>query len=128
MATTAEQSIAQVRAEGDAQYRELLAYVTGAGSRRASAYEAELRVFRSVLALGRTLLRLFFEQRAADRPVGPVVATDGTVLTCHDRRPVTYLSVFGKVVFRRHAFTAPGQAVVCPLDAELSLPERCYSD
>jgi hypothetical protein len=125
MASTAEQSIAQRQIEGEQQYRALLAYVTGAESRTASAYEAELRVFRSVLALGRTLLRLFFEQRAAERPVGPVV---GTELAYHDRRPVTYLSVFGKVVFRRHAFTAPGQAVVCPLDAELSLPDRCYSE
>ena len=41
---------------------------------------------------------------------------------------MTYLSVFGKIVFRRQAFVAAGQAVVCPLDAELSLPERCYSD
>jgi hypothetical protein len=128
MAITAEQSIAQRQAESDEQYRDLLAYVLGAGSQRASAYEAELRVFRGVLALGRTLLRLFFEQRAAARPTGPVLATDGTVLAYHDRRPVTYLSVFGKMVFRRHAFVAPGQAVVCPLDAELSLPARCYSD
>ena len=124
MATTAEQSIAQ----GDEQYRELVAYVTGAGSRTASAYDVELRVFRGVLALGGTVLRLFFESRAAERPVGPVTGSDGMVLAYHDRRPVTYLSVFGKIAFRRHAFAAPGQATVCPLDAELSLPERCYSD
>lgn len=128
MATTAEQRIAQGRAEGDEQYRGLLAYVLGSESRAASGYEAELRLFRGVLALGRTLLRLFFEQRAAERPVGPVPAADGTVLAYHDRRPVTYLSVFGKLVFARHAFAAPGQAMVSPLDAELSLPERCYSD
>ena len=124
MAPTAEQSIAQ----GDEQYRELLAYVTGAGSRTASAYEVELRIFRGVLALGRTLLRLFFESRAATRPAGPVVGVDGRRLAYHDRRPVTYVSVFGKLVFWRHAFAAPGQAVTCPLDAEVSLPERCYSD
>src|SRR2546421_4013138 len=124
MTPPAEQSIAQ----GDEQYRALLNYVTGAGSRTASAYDVELRVFRGVLALGGTLLRLFFESRAATRPAGPVVSPDGTVLAYHDRRPVTYLSVFGKLVFWRHAFAAPGQAMVCPLDAELSLPERCYSD
>ena len=128
MAITTGQSIAQREAEGAEQYRELLAYVTGAASDRASAYEAELRVFRGVLALGRTLLRLFFERRAAARPAGPVVASDGTPLGYHDRRPVSYLSVFGKLVFRRHAFAATGHGVVCPLDAELSLPERCYSD
>jgi len=128
MAATADQSIAQRQVEGDEQYRALLAYVTGAGSRSASAYEVELRVFRGVLALGGTLLRLFFESRAATRPAGPVSGADGTVLAYHDRRPVTYLSVFGKITFARHAFTAPGQAMVYPLDAELSLPARCYSD
>ena len=128
MTPTAEQSIAQRQVEGEQQYWGLLAYVTGAESRTASAYEVELRVFRSVLALGRTLLQVFFETRAAERPAGPVLGTNGTELAYHDRRPVTYLSVFGKIVFRRHAFVAAGQAVVCPLDAGLSLPERCYSD
>jgi hypothetical protein len=128
MAPTAEQSIAQSQAEGAAQVRELLAYVTGVGSRTASAYDVEVRIFRGVLALGGTLLRLFFESRAAERPSGPVVGADDTVLAYHDRRPVTYLSVFGKLVFWRHAFAAPGQAMVYPLDAGLSLPERCYSD
>jgi len=128
MTPTAGQSIAQQREQGDEQYRELLAYVTGVGSRTASAYDVEVRIFRGMLALGGTLLRLFFESRAAERPSGPVVGADDTVLAYHDRRPVTYLSVFGKIVFDRHAFAAPGQAMVFPLDAELSLPERCYSD
>src|SRR5688500_7664171 len=128
MTTTAEQSIAQRQVEGEQQYGELLAYVRGGASRTATAYEVEERIFRSVLAMGRTMLRLFFESRAAVRPPGPVPGADGAELTYHDRRPVTYVSVFGKLVFRRHAFTAPGQGVVCPLDAELSLPERCYSD
>src|SRR5262245_47824715 len=126
MAITAEQSIAQRQAEGEQQYRELVAWVLGAGSDRASAYEAELRVFRAVLALGRTVLRLFFERRAADRPAGPVPGAEDPVLAYHGQRPTTYLSVFDKVVFRRHAFWASGSGVVCPLDAELSLPERCY--
>jgi hypothetical protein len=128
MAVTAEQSITQRLDEGEQQYRGLLAYVTGAETRTAGAYEVELRVFRGVLALGRTLLRVFFETRAVERPAGPVLGTTGTELAYHDRRPVTYLSVFGKIVFRRHAFVAAGQAVVCPLDAELSLPARCSSD
>ena len=84
--------------------------------------------FRSVLAMDQTLLQLFFESRAAARPAGPVRGADGTELAYHDRRTVRYRSVFGKVVFRRHAFWGPGQGVVCPLDGELSLPERCYSD
>jgi hypothetical protein len=49
-------------------------------------------------------------------------------LKYHNLRQTTYFSVFGKVRFRRHYFYAPGHAGVCPLDAELSLPPRCYSD
>jgi len=109
MTPTAEQRIAQSRLVGDEQYRELLAYVTGVDSRTMGAHDAEVRIFRGVLALGGTLLRLFFESRAAERPAGPVTGVEGTALTYRDRRPVTYLSVFGKLVFERHGFTAPGQ-------------------
>ena len=35
--------------------------------------------------------------------------------------------MFGKVRCARHYFTSIGQEGVCPLDADLSLPERCYS-
>ena len=88
----------------------------------------ELTLFRRLLALGAALLRLFFVTRAAGRPAEPVTAPDGTRLTSHDQRPTTYYSVFGQVRFERHYFTAPGQEGYCPLDAELSLPARCYSD
>lgn len=128
MAPTAEQRIAQSRVAGDQQYQQLVAYALGAASRTASAYEAELHIFRGIQQLGQALLRQFFESRAAVRPAGLVTGAAGTALAYHDRRPVTYVSVFGKIVFRRHAFTARGQGMVCPLDAELSLPERSYSD
>jgi hypothetical protein len=92
------------------------------------AYEVELALFRQLLTLGAALLRLFFVHRVAVRPGEPVYAPDGTGLKYHDQRPTTYFSVFGKVRFRRHYFHAPGQKGVYPLDAELSLPPRCYSD
>jgi hypothetical protein len=74
------------------------------------------------------LLRLFFVTRAAIRPAEPVTGPDGTRLTYHDQRATTYYSVLGKVRFWRHAFTAPGQEGLCPLDAELSLPAHGYAD
>jgi hypothetical protein len=43
-------------------------------------------------------------------------------------RRTTYFSVFGKGRFFRHYFYEAGREGVCPLDAELSLPPRCYSD
>ena len=124
MPPTAEPMIAHAHQ----QFQELVTYVTGPQTQSASAYTVELTLFRHLLALGAQLLQLFFVTRAAARPRQPVQSPDGTRLTYHDRRPTTYRSVFGRMVFARHAFTAPGQPVVCPLDAALSLPARCYSD
>jgi hypothetical protein len=124
MTSTPDSMIAQLRQEFEA----LLTAATGPAAQTSTADEIERTLFRQVLALGGRLLHLFFCSRAAVRPTDPVTSPDGTVLAYHDRRPTTYFSVFGKLTFRRHAFTAPGQAVVCPLDADLSLPERCYSD
>jgi hypothetical protein len=124
MPSPAAPIIAQLQEE----FQDLVSYVTGPASRAQTAYEVERTLFRRVLALGAALLRVFLVSRAAVRPAGPVCSPDGTPLAYHDQRPTTYYSVFGKLVFHRHAFTAPGQPVVCPLDAALSLPARCYSD
>jgi hypothetical protein len=109
-------------------FQNLLGYITGPTARAQTAYTVELTLFRRLLALGATLLRLFFVTRAAVRPTEPILAQDGTRLTYHDQRPTTYDSVFGSVRFWRHYFTAPGHDGLCPLDAALSLPARCYSD
>ena len=110
------------------EFQNLLAYVMGPEARSRTAYTVEFTLFRRLLALGAALLRLFFVTRAAVRPAEPVTAPDGTRLASHDQRPTTSDSAFGKVHFQRHDFTAPGQEGCCPLDAELSLPARGYSD
>lgn len=124
MTSNPESIVQQVQCE----FQNLLAYVTGPDARSQTAYTVELTLFRRLLGLGAALLRLFLVTRAARRPATPVLAPDGTPLTYHDQRPTTYSSVFGKVRFWRHFFTAPGQEGSCPLDAELSLPAHCYSD
>lgn len=124
MTSNAEAIVQQVSAE----FRGLVAYVTGPETQTATAYTVEAALFRRVLALGALLLRIFFLTRAQARPAAPVSAADGRPLAYHDQRQTTYYSVFGKIAFTRHHFTAPGQAGVCPLDAALSLPPRCYSD
>ena len=124
MSSNSEPIIHQLRHD----FQELIEYVTDEESRSRTAYEVEFTLFRRLLALGAQLLRLFFIQRAADRPSEPVQAADGTELEYVDKRPTTYFSVFGKMRFRRHYFHAVGHKGVCPLDAELSLPPRCYSD
>ncbi len=124
MPSNSEPIVQQLRQEFDT----LLAYVTGPDAGAQTAYVVELTLFRQLLALGATLLRLFFLTRAAERPAAPAPAPGGPQLTYHDCRPITYYSIFGKVRFARHYFAAPGHPGCCPLDAALSLPERCYSD
>src|SRR3712207_2341236 len=87
-------------------FQTLLAYVTGPEAHTQTAYTVELTLFRRLLALGALLLRLFFVTCVAERPAEPVTASDGTRLTYRDRRPITYYSVFGKVQFERHYFSA----------------------
>jgi len=124
MTPNADTSVQQIQQD----FQALIAYVTGPETRTATAYTVELTLFRRLLAVGAALLRVFFQTRAAARPAGPVHAPDGTALAYHDWRPTTYYSVFGKVRFARHFFTAAGQEGVCPLDAAVSLPARSYSD
>lgn len=109
-------------------FQQLVEYVTSEESQSRTAYEVELTLFRRLLKLGLQLLRLFFVQQASVRCRESVYAPDGTRLKYHDMRQTTYFSVFGKVQFQRHYFHAPGHEGVYPLDAELSLPPRCYSD
>jgi len=110
------------------EFETLLTYVTGPEAGSQTAYTVERTMFRQLLALGATLLRLFFVSRAAERPPAPVPAPGGPCLTYYDCRPITYYSIFGKVRFARHYFAAPGHPGCCPLDVALSLPDRCYSD
>jgi hypothetical protein len=123
MSSNADSIVAQIQQD----MLSLMTYVTGPESTNQTAYTVELTLFRRLLALGAALLRLFFLTRAASRPAAPQAA-DGTLLEYHDQRLTSYLSIFGKLRFARHYFIAAGQAGCCPLDAELSLPERCYSD
>src|SRR6266851_1191403 len=124
MASTTDPIVAQIQQE----FHGLLAYVTGPAARSQAAYTVELTLFRALLSVGGLLLRLFFEQRAAERPPEPVLTAEGVPLRYHDQRETPYYSIFGKVRFARHYYTAAGQPGCCPLDAALSLPERCYSD
>jgi hypothetical protein len=124
MPSTSEPIVQHLRQE----FETVLAYVTGPEAGAQTAYVVELTLFRQLLALGATLLRLFFLSRAAERPAAPAPTPGSPQLTYHDCRPITYSSIFGKVRFARHYFAAPGHPGCCPLDAALSLPERCYSD
>jgi hypothetical protein len=110
------------------EFQSLIAYVSDAESRTRTAAEVECTLFRRLLAVGLGLLRLFFVTRAAVRPIRPIAPRTNQPIPYHDRRPIDYFSVFGKLSFARHYFYAGDIGGVCPLDAALSLPARCYSD
>ncbi len=86
MSSNSEPIVQHLRHEFEA----LLTYVTGPDACVQTAYTVELTLFRRLLALGATLLHLFFVTRAAERPAEPVHAPDDTRLRYHDRRPITY--------------------------------------
>src|SRR5918912_70701 len=88
-------------------FQALLTYVSGPEAHTQTASTVELTLFRRLLALGAALLRLFFLTRAAQRPAEPVTAPNGSRLRYHDQRPISYYSVFGKLQFARHYFSAP---------------------
>jgi hypothetical protein len=124
MSSNPDQIVQQMQRD----FQSLIAYVSDAESRTRTAAEVECTLFRRLLALGLGLLRLFFVTRAAVRPTTPIAPTTNQPIPYHDRRPIDYFSVFGKLSFARHYFYAGDIGGVCPLDAALSLPARCYSD
>jgi hypothetical protein len=109
-------------------FQEMIALVTGGRAYTLTADEVERDLLSRLLALGAKLLRLFFVTRAGIRPTAAVLAADGNELPYHSAKPASYFSIFGKIRFARPYFYKPGGPGVSPLDAALSLPERCYSD
>jgi hypothetical protein len=123
MALNTESIVPQLRRD----FETLIDYVTGPASADHAVYTVELHLFRSLLALGASLLGLFFRTRASVRPPTPV-APDGQPMACQGRRSIRYISIFGELWVARHYFTATRQATSMPLDADLSLPATAYSD
>lgn len=110
------------------EFEKLIDLVTGSSAHHATLNQMERHVFRGVLRLGYQLLQLFLARRVETEPHAPVESPTGQRLAYHSQQAASYFSVFGKLAFRRAYFYAPGASGVCPLDAELSLPARCYSD
>jgi hypothetical protein len=73
MALNTESIVPQLRRD----FETLIDYVTGPASADHAVYTVELHLFRSLLALGASLLGLFFRTRASVRPPTPV-APDGS--------------------------------------------------
>lgn len=115
--------VAEIRAD----FEQLVALVTSPAANSATLDQMERSLFRRVLRLGRRLLELFLATRVAAESHQPYVCEHDRVLPYHSQQPASFFSVFGKLTFRRADFYRAGHSH-CPLDAALSLPDRCYSD
>ena len=92
------------------------------------AHEAEKGIFKRLLPIGLAAMKGYFAERGTG-DVGPAVTRpDGVLLPRENKlRGRAYFSLFGKFKVARTCYRTPGEPGICPLDAQVNLPERCYS-
>src|SRR5262244_2276375 len=114
-------------AEGEQALQALLKFASeNAG--KLEAHEAEKGIFKRLLPIGLAAMKLYFAQRGTG-DVGPaIMRADGLVLPRERKlRGRDYFSLFGKFAVARTCYRTPGEPGIFPLDAQVNLPERCYS-
>src|SRR3989475_8565009 len=114
-------------AEGEQALQALLTFVRENAGKLA-AHEAEQGIFKRLLPIGLAAMKLYFAQRGPGE-VGPAVTrADGVLLPREQKlRGRDYFSIFGKFAVARTCYRTPGEPGIFPLDAQVNLPERCYS-
>ncbi|MEW6206672.1 MAG: ISKra4 family transposase [Pseudomonadota bacterium] len=124
MASNSEGIIQEVRV----QFEHLLDFVTGEQAKTATADHIERGLFRLLVTLGASLLRLFFVMRSNASSRSPLLIETGQELPYHRDTPRQYFSIFGKITFERPYFYKQGVGQRIPLDEALSLGADGYSD
>jgi hypothetical protein len=114
-------------AEGEQALQALLKFVNESAHKR-EAHEAEKGIFKRLLPIGLAAMKLYFAERGTG-DVGPAVTrADGEILPREKLlRGRDYFSLFGKFKVARTCYRTPGEPGIFPLDAQVNLPERCYS-
>jgi hypothetical protein len=114
-------------AEGEQALQALLKFVTE-GANQLEAHEAEQGIFKRRLPIGMAAMKLSFAQRGTG-DVGPAITpADGEMLPREKPlRGRDYVSLVGKFTVARTCSRTPGEPGIFPLDAQVNLPERCYS-
>jgi len=100
-------------------------YVSGAALKK-DLYSVEKDLFRYVLRLGHAFLCEAIARHGTGKVAGPINVGEDK-LPYHMDKETTYQSVFGEVKINRAYYWSKGEEGICPLDAELNLPERRYS-
>jgi hypothetical protein len=97
-------------------------------ARKLEAHEAEQGLFKRLLPMGLAAMQWSFAERGTG-DVGPAVTrADGRRLAREKPlRGRDDCSLFGTFAVARTCDRAPGEPGIFPLDAQVNLPERCYS-
>jgi hypothetical protein len=114
-------------AEGEQALQALITFAReNAG--RLEAHEAEKGIFKRLLPIGLAAMKLYFAQRGTGDVGAAVTRADGVLLPREQQlRGRDYFSIFGKFKVARTCYRTPGEPGIFPLDAQVNLPERCYS-
>lgn len=106
----------------------LLDFVMSDEQEQQTAYHTERHLWKGVLLLGRLLMQLFFTVHSEREERHKKIEVEGEYLIYSGQPGRQYVSLFGVVEDKRHHYWKRGQGGVHPLDAELSIPQRIYSD
>src|SRR5262247_1553741 len=92
------------------------------------AHEAEKGIFKRLLPIGLAAMKLYFAQRGTGE-VGPAITrADGVVRPREQQlRGRVDFSRFGPFAVPRTCSRTPRDPGICPLEAQVTFPERCYS-
>ncbi len=124
MASNSEEIIHEVRV----QFEHLLEFVTGEQAKTATADHIERGLFKLLVTMGCSLLRLFFVMRSNASLRQSILIETGEELPYHRDTSRQYFSIFGKIAFERPYFYKQGVGQRLPLDEALSLGKDGYSD
>jgi len=121
------ESIENVFSEVDAKCDEIKSYIMGKAQKQ-SFYHVEKGMLFMAMSFGLVCLQAFLRVKG-DGAVGSTHTDhDGTIRPRHSNNHVQeYFSIFGKLKINRAYYWAKGLGGVCPLDADLNLPEKGYS-
>jgi len=114
-------------AEGEQALQTLLQFARETAG-TLEAHEAEKGIFKRLLPIGWAAMKRYFAQRRTG-DIGPAIArADGVIVPREQtRRGRDSFSLFGKFAVPRTCYRMPGEPGIFPLDAQVNLPERCYS-
>lgn len=120
-------SIEQSIMEGKSEANDLFEFVKK-NAETFDAYDIELSIFERMLKIGNTAMKCYFAAKGTGDVGASYITENKSVLKKDSQlRGRQYFSVFGKLTVPRSYYHLKGQQGICPLDAAVNFPERCYS-